>query len=239
MHLKHLYRTAEPMIPPRAREMFKRAYVGWRPAMKAFPHDVRNRCAYGYGAPSYAGRVWINPLQCNEVLLDGSIRRGHTGCVLDGEWDDATAPLSTMEKIRACELHWEHKLTWEETGIYEHMLHLIREKGRADGCRTLDDIVSRYARLDALFDQISQERILKSRTELQQSGFRAMGEVYVHVGRGPRLLFGRGGNHRLAAARIAGLQCIPAQLGVVHRRQVEGWTEIATPSSRRPSECKP
>lgn len=114
------------------------------------------------------------------------------------------------------------------------MLDLIRERGSADGCRTLAEVISRYERLDVMFRQVCSEGRLRSRSELQRRGFRASGEIYMHVGRGPQLLFGNGGNHRFAAARIAGLSCIPAQLGVVHPEAIHDWEQVAVRGARRP-----
>ena len=179
--------------------------------------------------------MWINPSAFSDRVLETAPKRHHTGQVVDGDWDRETAPLSTLVKIRACELHWKHGVPWEETGVYEHMMELIAERGSADGCRTFADVVARYDRLDAMFRQVRSEGQLRSRSELQHRGFRAVGEVYVHVGRGPRLLFGNGGCHRLAAARAAGLECIPAQLGVVHPEALNDWAKAVVRSTRRPA----
>lgn len=119
------------------------------------------------------------------------------------------------------------------------MQNLIAERGSADGCSTFEDIVERYDLLDEIFVQVVREQQLRSNRELNRIRFRAWGEVYVHVGRGPRLIFGGGGCHRLAAARIVGLDCIPAQIGVVHHQHLHDWSEVATPRADRPSACIP
>lgn len=196
--------------------------------------DLANRRAFGPRAPRYAERIWLDPLACNFAVAPGAVGRAHTGQVIDNDWDLQAHPVTSSVKVKAAELHWRDGVPWEETGVYEHMLELIEERGKADGCRTLEDVIARYKRLDVMFEQMVSEGRLRSRPELQKRGFRAKGEVYIHVGRGPQLLFGGGGCHRFAAARIAGLRSIPAQLGVVHAGALADWETVVVRSARRP-----
>lgn len=196
--------------------------------------DLSNRRAYGRGAPRYAERVWIDPMKCHRLVTKG-MSREFSGHVVAGDWDLPTEPLSSLVKFRACEQHWTNGVPWEETGVYEHMMALISEHGEADGCRTLPDVVARYSRLDRMWQQVLVEGQLRSRVELHQRGFRALGEIYLHVDRNGRILFGGGGCHRLAAAQLARLKWVPAQLGVVHAQSLEEWTKCLTRSSRRPT----
>lgn len=198
--------------------------------------DVYNISTFGRMAPRYGERVWIDPIACDWIV--GGLGRRLTGQVLSGEWDREKAPLATSVKIQACGLHWSRGVPWEETGVYEHMMQLIRERGEADGCRTIADVRVRYSRLDAMYDQILSEGQLRSRIELQGwRGFRASGEIYVHIDRNGQILFGGGGCHRFAASRIAGLSCIPAQLGVVHAGALDRWSLNAIRSTQRPQAC--
>ena len=121
--------------------------------------------------------------------------------------------------MAAARLRWEGGASWEETEAYDQMLRLITQTGKSvDGCRSLDEVVRRYERLDAVFEQVREDRRLRSRSELPlpDRGFREVGGVYVHLGRSGQPIFGGGGFHRLAIARVLELPEIPAQLGVVH-----------------------
>ena len=112
-------------------------------------------------------------------------------------------------------------VTWEDTGIYEHMAALIAERGReVDGCINRDDIIDRYNRLDSIFDQIKMERRLRTRQELDPRNFREVGGIYVHIGPAGELYFGGGGCHRFAIARVLKLPMVPAQIGCVHQSAI-------------------
>ena len=47
--------------------------------------------------------------------------------------------------------HWHDGLSWDEAGAYQYMLELIQQLGRVDGCKNIDQIISRYAKLDNIF----------------------------------------------------------------------------------------
>ena len=229
---------ARKVVPLPVRLRLSTAYVRVGLQRRAVEVDLLNLRVHGRGSPRYREPVWIDPSACSEVVR--SVNHYHSGQVLGGDWDVEGQPLSTMFKMRACELHWVHGVPWRETGVYEHMMDLIEKHGgRVDGCLTLADVVDRYERLDAMFAEVRSQGRLLSRRERSQRGFRARGEIYIHVGRGPRLLFGGGGIHRFAAARIAGLDCVPAQLGVVHQDVVADWQDVVVRGSRRPVGCGP
>lgn len=201
--------------------------------LQAGRFDLLNWRLYGRQAPKFAELVWIKPSDCAESVLN--LGRHETGRVLDGEWDRNRQPLSANLKFRACESRWVYGLPWSETGVYEYMMDQISKRGLTDGCLTLSDVVARYERLDRIYEQVASEGRLLSSRELGRRGFRGQGEIYVHVGRGPSLLFGLGGIHRFALSRILGLDCIPVQVGVVHRDAVADWQCLVSRTARRPS----
>jgi hypothetical protein len=226
---------ARLVLPKSIRHPLGVGYSLARQAGAAARFDAINIRTYGRRAPRYGERVWIDPMACDWII--GGLKRSQTGQVLSGEWDSEKAPLATSVKIQACELHWQRGVPWEETGVYEHMMQLIREHGKVDGCLTLADVRARYSRLDAMYDQILSEGQLRSQVELRGwRNFRALGEIYVHFDRNGQILFGGGGTHRFAASRIAGLSSVPAQLGVVHAEALDRWTLNAIRSSQRPQD---
>jgi hypothetical protein len=130
-------------------------------------------------------------------------------------------------------MRWEQGASWEATGIYEEFMKSIQRKGLASGCRTFADVVALHARYDRLFEQVQKERALRTREELGRGGFRALNGVMISFGRDLSPLFSWGGKHRLAAARIAGLEWIPVQLGVVHSEALTAWKKSAVRGTRR------
>jgi hypothetical protein len=67
---------------------------------------------------------------------------------------------------------------------------------------------------------------MKTRKELYSEVFREMGGVYIHIDRNSKVLFGGGGFHRLAIAKILKLNTIPTQLGVVHKKAINSWKQV-------------
>jgi hypothetical protein len=140
--------------------------------------------------------------------------------------------VSELAKFRICRLHWQDGQSWEEAGAYEHIQSRISRYGTYDGCRSHGQIVARYARLDALYDQVQLDGGLRPMNEVHTWAFREFGGVRFHVGADGELIFGRCGNHRFAIALILGLSVIPAQLGCVHVKAIPLLAKLRLPVDR-------
>lgn len=164
--------------------------------------------------------IWFDPQDCTRYLLQQG--RRNSGAVLDGDWDLAAQPLTESPKFRFCVDHWQNGTPWEATGAYEHMWRLVEAaaaRGHApDGCRTMDDIVARYRRLDDLYEAVKAEGRLKTAFELglSSSHRKEPGGILIHLDRHGRPLFGGAGHHRFAIAYVLGHRRAPAQLGITH-----------------------
>jgi len=77
--------------------------------------------------------------------------------------------------------------------------------------------------LDELYNIVTQSGTLSPRHELIKGNFREEGGILVHIGPDGAPYFGGKGHHRLAVALAAGVDLIPAQIGVVHR---DGLTKL-------------
>jgi len=104
----------------------------------------------------------------------------------------------------------------EQTGIYDLMLSRIEANGIYDGCRTLGDVKERYVAIDKLYDAIKEDGRLLRQQELNPRTIREKGGIHIHISRDGETLFGGGGFHRLALAKLLNLKRIPVQLGVIH-----------------------
>lgn len=152
-------------------------------------------------------------------------------------------PVEQLVKYRCCVAHWRDGVSWEDTGVFDHMLRKIEHAGRPEsGCGTIEDLRRRYARLDRVFDQVRREGRLLHAHEL---GPVARGMVWdgieIHIGPHGEPIFGDAGTHRLAMAQVLGLRRIPALLGFVHeaavvhlprfRMRVSAWLVALSPWS--------
>ena len=182
--------------------------------------DTANWIARGRFAPRAKERIWINPQQLDRIYirnpeLTPDFKRRHSGLVLDGDWDKKTEPTDKSWKIAACLAHFRDGVAWAKTGIFDHMQDMIAARGTFDSCRTMDDIIARYQKIDALYSDI-RDNGFRDETVLQFGTPRLPNGIYVHIDRNGNPIFGAIGNHRVGIARALGLTRIPAQLGVVH-----------------------
>lgn len=188
---------------------------------RALAQDVRGSLRWGSAAPRVAERVWIDPRRCTTYRY--GLPRSRSGTVQGGSWDQPQISLSESQNFQACELHWIEGVPWADTGIFAYLHALIARKGSADGCTTHAELVERYEQLDRVFATVQSEGRLRTRAELDPAGFRESGGVYVHFDRTGTPVFGGGGHHRLAMARILELPVMPVQVGVVHRDGLDTW----------------
>lgn len=178
--------------------------------------DRINRVRWGSEAPLFAEQISVDPRDCIFSLRLGSQTWSSGRVVRDKKIFEYRMRTLDEPVISACLRHWKEGLGWEETGIFDALYENVQKFGVYDGCRSMEDIVDRYARLDAVYAMVARERRLRCRDDVDPSGWREMNGILVHVGLDGELFFGGNGNHRLAMALALELDVIPAQLGTVH-----------------------
>ena len=121
--------------------------------------DAVNRVRYGaFGKaniPVSFETLWIDP--CDVKLAYGEFRRRYSARVIAGDWDINAKPIETNEKIKSCRYKFENDASWEASGIIEVMMAEVEQRGRFDGCTTKEDVLERYKKLDAVFDELKKE----------------------------------------------------------------------------------
>ena len=213
----------------------------WIRSIKAqVPHkflrDIGNRLSYGADAPQSDETLYICPRDVTRRYVSQpqngapAFQRRHSGLIKSGDWDLSTQPLESHPKYAACRAHWIDGLSWEETGIFDRHMGQIARKGMADGCRTLDEVRARYARLDQLFNKVRDQGYLDRRCDLDGYFRREYGGIVVHFDRNCRPLRSLDGEHRFMIAHILDLCQVPVQVGVVHSDAV---TSGAYPALRQ------
>ncbi len=189
--------------------------------------DIKNKLLYGRIAPVYCERIWLSPAECTIAIDDGAKIIHGFGPFFPGQvidyWPPAEEkniiPVIEVKKIKFSIDHWVNGVKWENTGAYEYMEILIAKskRGIVDGCRTADDIVRRYSKLDEIFNQVKKEGRLRTKREIKEDkNFRERDGIRIHVGPNGAFILD-GGYHRFAMALILNLKMIPAQVTCVHK----------------------
>jgi hypothetical protein len=184
--------------------------------LKCWSGDVRNVLRHGWGAPRVDQRLFVDPAEIRQATAGWRFDRTASGDVVGGDWDLDLVPVERLAKIDLVSRRMRENLSWDEAGLYRLMMRLIGKSrsGAYDGCRTLDDVVLRYDRVDALIAHLRAGGAFLEGRALGR--VREQGGVLVHIGREGQYIFGRTGCHRLAVARGLGLPAMPVLLGVVH-----------------------
>lgn len=187
-----------------------------------FLRDLRNRLVLGLSAPLSDELLFVDPATITQVYVPNPdqkaprLRRHDSGRVLGGDWDLSVRPLVNGVKFRSCKAHFEDNVPWEHTEVFDKHLRVIADKGESDGCRTTDELLQRYERLDHLYADVKARGRLLPRHEVDEYFRREHGGIFVHIDRHGRPLRQGGGEHRFSIARLLNLPEIPVQPGVIH-----------------------
>ena len=124
--------------------------------------DIHNGRQFGPNGPQSDEALFVDPWAVKYQLVPEKkpktrlFTQDSSGLVLDGDWDLAVTEISKTRKYQACQAHFVDGKSWEETGIYDHMMSKIANLGIFDKCRTMDDVIARYASIDRLYDELSK-----------------------------------------------------------------------------------
>lgn len=200
-----------------------RAKIKKRHLFRWYKRDLLNRINYGAGSPIACEGLYIDPNQITRVIAKTKYRRKHSGLVADGDWDLTTTSIFKHPKYKVCYERFVVGKNWKEAGAYDVMMKRIKEKPGFDNCYSLDDVIRRYDSIDSLYHQIKLDGKLLTRQEINNHNFKENGGILIHIDRNANFIFGGGGCHRLAIAKILQLKVIPAQVGVVHKEALPLW----------------
>jgi len=176
--------------------------------------------------------------------LNGKYR--DSGKVVGGNWDisdekqgkitiyDSNEQKNTIYNSFC--LHFEQGYGWENTPFIQKVIRRINdgEDSVWHGCSTRSEVLNRCVKMDRMFQDISengyisQKELIKQRTPGLKNPHqfkRAYDEVVVNIARDGELLF-VGGHHRLAMAKILGINKIPIRVFVRHKQWQELLDEI-------------
>jgi hypothetical protein len=178
---------------------------------------VRNRSRFNAVANPYKV-LYVNPEAVRTRIRS---RRGWDwapGTIEAGDWDRNTLSFLESPKYLGLVERFELGMPWEETVLFrEKFAERLERDGSVLGMDSLEALIRYYEkRIDPLYEAI------------QRSGFsppslwRRGQPVHVLIARDGELIWGLGGNHRLAIAKILRLDSVPTRVGVRHLE----WQEV-------------
>lgn len=203
---------------------------------------VRYAARYGDAAPPQYELVWVDPVDiecCTLPSLMGQLDLSQYGThVVGGDWDrlatydgvwytrafdpPVIAPFESHALYRSMRAHFDDGVPWEETDWF----HWIDEHPGAVGqYPTAESTAERLDRVDELFEFIRSngyktQRELEDEAAipLKQSTFPCPEhyEIDVNIGRSGELFFNFNGRHRLAIAKLLGLDRVPVRIFARH-----------------------
>ena len=191
--------------------------------------ELANRCRYGVSAPRPYERLWIDPRSVERATAWFDAR----SAAVVHQWPPAPdMPFEDHPHVARALAHWRDGSSWQDVGAQDYMLRQIAHRGRQDGCLDLDDVLRRFARLDAMHGRVGRDGRLLTRQELSPRAFRERGGIVIHIDPRGRPIAGDGGKHRLTVARLHGLTAVPVCLGVVHVDALSRLPELRRAPSR-------
>jgi hypothetical protein len=185
-------------------------------------HKGINPLKVYYTSPSLINE-WLSPVY--------NFRIRHAGKVIGGEWDRDSRRFDSYVIYTSLVERFEKGYRWEETALYSEYTKKVRD-GETwwHGCSSVEDIRDRCDFLDDLYESIKDDGY-RLQSELDGPQARktrvypyAQREISVNVGRNGQLIL-LDGRHRLAIAKIVGIDEVPIHIAVVHEKWRGGLPE--------------
>ena len=173
--------------------------------------------------------IWVRPHDIrHKTPYDLSL---YFNDILPGDWDLRRVPLERTMKYRSLVQRFRDGLDWEDTDIFkEKYRRALERRGPVRGASTVAELKGYYEdTYGRLYDGIKKDGFLVTTDEY--------GNVeipHVHITRDGVMLFGNDGNHRLAMAKVLGIDRMPC---FVRARHLE-WQQLRdTVAAYGPVDC--
>lgn len=139
--------------------------------------------------------------------------------ILPGDWDLLKSKIEDTVKYRAVIQHFRDGVQWEETDLFQIYAQRMSRGDSVRGCKNVLELKRSYERtIDPLYVGLQRHGFLLPKQRNQK----ANDLPHVHIARDGEIIFGNGGNHRFAMAKLLGIEQMPC---VVHARHL-GWQNV-------------
>ncbi len=149
------------------------------------------------------------------------------GRVISGDWDILDKKFSDFDFYRSYEERVLKGTSWEQLPFYKRVLGQIEKGIKKWGCINKRELDERCASLDKIFSDIKQNGYKTREQQRKERGRDRLfdsdndDEISINIGRYGDLIF-NDGRHRLAFAKILGIEKVPVTISVRH----SAWEEL-------------
>lgn len=189
---------------------------------------------------NYSSRIdvdkvyWVSPQRIIYCSLREFNIHDFKGRIIGGDWDYREKRFEDLDVYVALKQVCLEDKDWSETIFYQRVLERLGDGHILWGCKNKQDLDQRCQDLKLLFHKIREEGY-KSQRELlpehKDYPMRAEDEVTVSIGRYGDMLFSDGA-HRLAIAKLLGIEKIPVKIAVRHPEWVRFREERTQPAKQ-------
>lgn len=155
--------------------------------------------------------VWLDPAGLEFNISPSHDLSGKVG----GDWDlSRRYPLSRSAKHRAIFERYTEGKSWEETDLFLDVYARRFEKGdNVRGARSFSELVDQYyTRVDGMFEAMKRDGF-----QTEDSRGRPVPLPGLLIGRNGEVFLDNQGNHRVAMAKVLGLELIAGRIKCVHK----------------------
>ncbi len=159
-------------------------------------------------------------------------QKKNLGKIKAGTWDKNVYPVQKSPVYIGLKQRFCENYQWEDTQYYKYKMSILEERSKVNNYYSVSQFEQRLDYVDNLYKKI-RDQGYKSQQELDDGNWdsnrhplvtrahKQTGEVGVNISRDGQILH-NDGIHRLSIAKILGLDKIPVQVIVRHKK----WQEI-------------
>ena len=163
--------------------------------------------------------VWVKLDRIIFKVTGENSRSLHKNHILPGDWDLLKSKIEDTVKYRAIIQHFRDGMQWEETDLFRIYAERLSRGDSVRGCETILELKRSYElTVDQLYIGLQQRGFLLPR----QRNREANDLPHIHIARDGEIIFGNGGNHRFAMAKLLGIDRMPC---IVHARHLD-WQNV-------------
>lgn len=166
----------------------------------------------------------VTPGRIKRSLLESAPARPQWGQVVGGDWERAWEPFDDRRVPRGLEQRFSEGIPWGETALYDAFVDQLERFGNAWEYTSIEDFDQRCGEIERLYESIVRDGY-REQAELREHGatigVRA-DEINVDIGRDGTIYWRTYGQHRLAIAKLLGIESVPV---IVQRRHQE-WQRV-------------